>query len=105
MLPNRTFQDSASENHAQLGSKELARHEVLSICSETAQMLITKAIGYHNVRASPKGEDQRLLFFARLLRDADKLDLWRVFVEYYDHWDERVDSTIIWNLPNHEACS
>jgi hypothetical protein len=101
----RTFQDSASENHAQLGLKELARHQVLSICSETAQLLIAKAIGYHNVRSLPKGEDQRLLFFARLLRDADKLDIWRVFVDYYNHWDEQVDSTIVWNLPNHEACS
>ena len=100
-----TFKDSISENHAELGLRELARHRVLSICSEAEQMLITRAIGYHNARALPEDEDERCLLFARLLRDADKLDIWRVVIEYYDHRDKQPNSTIELGLPNNQACS
>jgi len=98
-----TFKDTISENHAELGLKELARHQVLSICSDTEQSLITRAIGYHNVRTlpeDPENEDERCLFFARLLRDADKLDIWRVLIDYYAHRDEGPNSTIELDLPN-----
>ena len=95
-----TFKDSASENHAGLGLRELARHQVLSICSDTEQSLITRAIGYHNVCTLPEDEDERCLFFARLVRDADKLDIWRVLIDYYAHRDEGPNSTIELDLPN-----
>ncbi|MBW1741259.1 MAG: HD domain-containing protein [Deltaproteobacteria bacterium] len=95
-----TFKDSISENHAKLGLKVLTKHKVLSVCSDVEQMLITKAIGYHNVRALPEDEDDRCLFFARLLRDADKLDIWRVVIDYYDHRDKTPNSTIELDLPN-----
>lgn len=100
-----TFKDSISENHAELGLKELARHQVLTICSGKEQFLITKAISYHNVRTLPEDEEERCLFFARLLRDADKLDIWRVFIEYYARQDEEPNSTIVLDLPDNQACS
>jgi len=100
-----TFKDTISENHAELGLKELARHQVFSICSDMDQSLITKTIGYHNVRTLPENEDERCLFFARLVRDADKLDIWRVFIDYYKHQDKQPNSTIVWGLPNNRACS
>ena len=100
-----TFKDTISENHAELGLKELARHNVLSNCSDMEQSLITKAIFYHNVRTLPEDEDERCLFFARLLRDADKLDIWRVFIEYYARQDEDPNSTIVLDLPDNQACS
>ena len=100
-----TFKDSASENHAGLGLRELARHQVLSICSDMEESLITKAIGYHNVRTLPEDADERCLFFARLVRDADKLDIWRVFIDYYEHQDKQPNSTIVWGLPDNQACS
>jgi hypothetical protein len=100
-----TFKDSSSENHAELGIKELTKHQVLSICTEEEQFLITKAIGYHNVRTLPRDEDERCLFLARLLRDADKLDIWRVFIDYYDRQDEKPNSTIVLGLPDKPTCS
>jgi hypothetical protein len=102
-----TFRDSVSEDHAQLGIKVLSKHQVLSICSETERSLITKTIGYHNIRTLPEKEDERTLFFARLLRDADKLDIWRVFIDYYARQNEKEDpnSTIVLGLPDKLACS
>jgi hypothetical protein len=100
-----TFEDGRSENHAALGLRELARDRVLSVCSDAERSLITKAIGYHNVRALPTDEDERTLFFSRLLRDADKLDIWRVFIDYYDREYQQANSTIVWGLPNDPTCS
>jgi hypothetical protein len=83
----------------------LDKHKVLAVCSDEEQSLITKAIGHHNVRNLPEEEDERCLLFARLLRDADKLDIWRVFIDYYARQDEEPNSTIVLGLPNNEACS
>lgn len=106
-----TFRDSSSENHAELGIRELAKHQVLSICTDEEQALIIKAIGYHNVRTlpedpeDPEDKDKRCLFFARLLRDADKLDIWRVFIDHYERQDKERNSTIVLGLPDKPACS
>jgi HD superfamily phosphohydrolase YqeK len=100
-----TFEDARSENHATLGLRELAKYRVLSVCSKAEQLLITRAIGYHNVHRLQNEENEKTLFFARLLRDADKLDIWRVFVDYYDDRNRRLNPTIVWGLPNHRVCS
>ena len=100
-----TFKDAISENHAKLGLKELAKNKVLSKCSDMEQFLITKAISYHNMRTLPEDEDERFLFFARLLRDADKLDIWRVFIEYYARHGEEPNATIVLDMPDNQTCS
>ena len=100
-----TFKDAISENHAAIGLRELAKHKVLSSCSKEERLLVTKAIAYHNVRTLPDNEDDRTLFFPRLLRDADKLDIWRVFIDYYEENGEGPNSTIIWDLPDTQTCS
>ncbi len=100
-----TFKDSSSENHAQLGITELTKHQVLSVCSPEERSLITKAIGYHNVCTLPAGVDERCLLFARLLRDADKLDIWRVFVDNYARQNKAPNTTIVLGLPDKPACS
>ncbi len=100
-----TFRDANSENHAALGLRELKRHEVLSACSGIERSLVFKSIGYHNVRILPEDEDERILFFSRLLRDADKLDIWRVFIDYYDGQYEDPNSIVVWGLPDNKVCT
>jgi len=99
------FNDSLSENHAELGLRELAKHKVLSVCSEAEQLLITQAIRYHNVRVLPEIEDPRCLFFSRLLRDADKLDIYRVVIDYYKYRQKERNTTIELGLPDTQSCS
>jgi len=79
----RTFRDDLSENHAQLGVKELAGAHILNDLAKEEKDLIKKGILYHNLHKLPKDEDPRCLFFCKLLRDADKLDIWRVIIDYY----------------------
>ncbi len=101
----RTFNDMASENHAKLGLREMAKHNVLAVCTKNEKRWITKAIAYHNAVSIPEGEDEKTLFYIRLLRDADKLDIWKVLTDYYREHDKQPNSVLEIGLPDDPACS
>ena len=71
-----TFRDDLSEDHAALGVKELKKNNLLHcfIDCEDHDDLILEAIGYHNVYELPPSASK----YARLLRDADKTDIFHV---------------------------
>jgi putative nucleotidyltransferase with HDIG domain len=79
----RTFSDRKSVNHAELGVEILKREKVLDVLDDSVKGLIMDAVLYHNRAALPDRLDPRRLFFTRLLRDADKLDILRVVTTYY----------------------
>jgi len=95
-----TFSDIASENHAKLSLRQMATHGVLLKNTKDEKHLITKAIAYHNAAALPGVKDEKELFYMRLLRDADKLDIWRVVIDYYHERDNFQSSAIELNLPD-----
>lgn len=100
-----TFNDSASENHARLGLRQMAIHGVLSACSTAEKRLITRSIAYHNAAVLPANEDDNTLFFMRLLRDADKLDIWKLFIDYYNEREKNHSSAVELGLPDDPICS
>ena len=79
----RTFSDGRSVNHAELGVDVLLKSHILDILNDQEKNLIFKAVNYHNRLSLPEGETSECLFFAKLIRDADKLDIYRVVTEYY----------------------
>jgi len=79
----RTFSDRKSVNHAAFGVEILRENQVLSRLDKSVQDFVLKVISYHNQAKLPANEDPRCLFFSRILRDADKLDIWRVVTDYY----------------------
>ncbi len=79
----KTFDDSISVNHAVLGAKLLVENNVLRDLPKHDQDIIVRSVTLHNVFALPEGLDERSLLFARLIRDADKLDILRVVIEYF----------------------
>jgi hypothetical protein len=95
-----TFSDIASENHAKLSLQQLAIHGVLSENTKNEKRFITKSIAYHNAAALSDVTDEKELFYMRLLRDADKLDIWKVFIDYYQERDNFQSSAIELNLPD-----
>lgn len=95
-----TFSDIASENHAKLSLRQMATHGVLYENTANEKRLITKAIAYHNVAALPDDKNEKELFYMRLLRDADKLDIWKVVLDYYHERDNFRSSAIELNLPD-----
>ncbi len=97
---HHTFNDFVSENHARLGLRQMAIHGVLSACTTAEKRLIAKAIAYHNAATLPLNEDDRSIFFMRLLRDADKLDIWKVFIDYYHERKNNYSAIVELGLPD-----
>ena len=89
-----TFFDLKSEDHAALGVHILKEHHVLRALDEQTQDLILRCISYHNRASLPAEESETCLFFSRLLRDADKLDIWRVLTRYYHEKGNNRNQTI-----------
>jgi putative nucleotidyltransferase with HDIG domain len=81
----QTFDDSISVNHAALGARVLVEENMLRDLSKPERDLIVHSVTLHNVFSLPAGLDERTLLFVRLVRDADKLDVMRVVMEYFGH--------------------
>jgi len=96
----RTFADSRSENHAKLALKILRRRRVLERFERRTREIIRRAILYHNLPAIPPVRESRTRFFARILRDADKLDIWRLVINYYYSPEGRKNHAISIGLPD-----
>jgi hypothetical protein len=96
----RTFADRHSEDHAELGVKVLKQLGVLDRCEESTQDLILRTIRYHNRATLPREETEACLLFTKLLRDADKLDIWRVVTDYYHQGGGERNGTLELDLPD-----
>ncbi|MDY6950730.1 MAG: HD domain-containing protein [Thermodesulfobacteriota bacterium] len=96
----RTFSDKDSEDHAMLGIRILHKHGVLRDVPRPTRNLILRVISYHNRLGLPKGETEACLFFTKLLRDADKVDIWRVVTEHYGQKEEERNGAIDLGLPH-----
>lgn len=101
----KTFDDRRSENHALLGVKVIQANRVLDGLESNDADIILRVIGYHNRAALPVGEEDRCLLFLKLLRDADKLDIWHVVTEYYQHAGNNRNASIELDLPDKDWVS
>lgn len=71
----RTYSDRKSENHAELGIAVIKKHAILDPFDDEVKYLIIKSVQYDNIPLLSADEQAICLFYARLLRDADKLDI------------------------------
>lgn len=78
----RTFNDALSENHAKLGLKVIEDLPFMQKLSAEDLGVLRFAIGNHNAKVIAPTDDKRALSFARLIRDADKIDIYRVLKPY-----------------------
>jgi len=79
----RTFLDSESINHAHLSAQILKQNPLLDFLPKAERDSVGFAVGLHNVFQIPAGLPFETEDLLRLVRDADKLDIWRVFIEYF----------------------
>ena len=78
----KTFNDAQSEDHAALALKVLAELPLMRRLAAEDRALVRFAIKNHNKKAIEPTEDARSLLFAKMLRDAAKLDIYRVLAPY-----------------------
>ena len=74
----KTFNDADSEDHADLALKVIDELEFFNELSAQDYNLVKFAIQNHNKKVIAPCEDERKILFAKLIRDADKLDIYRV---------------------------
>lgn len=95
-----TFNDRNSENHATLGIKVLNELEVLKLVAKGDADIIVKAVELHNLRDLPNDLPDRILLFAQLIQDADKLDIIRLFTLHYCGTSCEYGTVLDTNLPD-----
>lgn len=96
----KTFRDADSINHGLLGVRTLLKSNVLGPIPEDEQDLIKQVVKFHCALAIPKSIDDRTFFFLKMIRDADKLDIWRVFIVFYEAPEEERASATAHNKPD-----
>ena len=80
----KTFRDAVSEDHGALSSNVLIKSGILENLPTQEKDIIIKAVNYHNKYKIPDQETEEVLFFSRLIRDADKLDIYELLISYYE---------------------
>jgi hypothetical protein len=93
----RTFNDRRSINHAKLGIDVIKAHRLIVDLELDEQQVIIDAVRAHNHPSLPAVKPPAALRFMRLIRDADKLDIWKVFADYYRN-REMPDAAIVQHL-------
>ncbi len=100
-----TFRDADSVNHAAQSVRVILEEQILATLEQEERRLIIKSVALHNVYLIPRQLNRRELFFLRLIRDADKLDIWRVFLEYYALPEDERASAVGLGFPDYPTCS
>jgi HD superfamily phosphodiesterase len=100
-----TFSDEKSEDHALLGVQIIQDNDVLSSFTEKEQENMLLAITYHNKFTVPAMDDNTVDVYTKLLRDADKLDIFKLVTDYYTEFKFSKDRLIELELPDKPAIS
>jgi hypothetical protein len=79
----KTFRDSVSVNHGLLGAQTLIENKTLQNMPEEEQAMVLDVIRFHNAYTLAHVDNPDVLLLLKLVRDADKLDIWEVFTCYY----------------------
>ena len=87
-----TFRDSDSVDHA------VFSHDILKEKGWVDEPAVLKAVLYHNRRDLPDDMDALTAAGSHTVRDADKLDIFRVLEDQVAHTDWRKDTRAFWNL-------
>lgn len=79
----KTFNDSTSVDHAELGVKIINDQGWLNELPENIQHNIKKAVANHSKITLPKNETDDVVLLSKIIRDADKIDILDMAVQEY----------------------
>ncbi|MHC4638056.1 MAG: HD domain-containing protein [Planctomycetota bacterium] len=83
---HRTYNDWMSFNHCERAVEILEEKEILDDLAPDEKQMILKAIEVHGLKELPAELDDKTLLFAKLLRDADKIDIFFWVVRDYGRY-------------------
>ena len=99
----KTFRDAVSVNHGVLGAETLVENAVMTRLPRDEQDVILHAVKYHNAFRIPAAQHRPDPVFLKIVRDADKLDIWRVFTEMFDMPSADWPSAATLDLPDTDS--
>jgi hypothetical protein len=79
--------------------------DLLRDLPENERLIIEEAVRFHNLLQLPEKLSSPTPLFARLIRDADKLDIWRVFMDFFRKPLNERASAVTLGLPDLPAVS
>jgi len=95
-----SFDDQKSEDHGETALSLLNEQDFYLALPEKQQKIITAVIRNHTKEAISLKDDEQNIQFSQILRDADKLDLWKICVENLQRNGTFKLDSISWNLPH-----
>jgi hypothetical protein len=85
----RTFNDPRSIDHCEIALEVIRKENVLADLPTDERESIETAVKYHGVKELPPNLAGDTLLFSKMVRDADKLDIYRVVTRaYIQHRDD-----------------
>ena len=100
-----TFHDAKSVDHAEYSVKVLDETGIIKLVGNENEKIISAAILNHNKFKIEKRLSEKELLFAKILRDADKLDIFKVLTDYYTVNNSSPNHTLTWELPKGKEVS
>ncbi|VGO19907.1 HD domain-containing protein [Pontiella sulfatireligans] len=76
-----TFSDANSINHGVRGWEVVRKSGILCAFAREEQEALLDGIRYHNVKTIPDSLAEQSMRFTQLVRDADKLDIYRIVLD------------------------
>lgn len=92
----KTFNDRISINHGRQGVLTLRSMNLPGDISKEEWCQIRFAIGQHNVKSIRPNLPKRVSFMTKLVRDADKLDIFRIMITHFT--SDTPDPEVTFNL-------
>jgi hypothetical protein len=80
----RTLGDALSVDHGERGVRELKRHFPREICGGDEWDILLTSVGWHNKKELPQDLSPAVLPVCRLVRDADKSDVFYLVQQHID---------------------
>jgi HD superfamily phosphohydrolase len=88
----RTYNDPRSVNHCLLALDVIQKENLLSELPGNEKQLIETAIKYHGDKELPSNLTGDTLLLSKMIRDADKLDIFRVVTQGYKQYRDDPDN-------------
>ncbi|MCF2139667.1 MAG: HD domain-containing protein [Candidatus Lokiarchaeota archaeon] len=95
-----TMNDSLSEDHGDLGANIIEFESPVKNYPESIQREICIAVKYHNKISIPSDLHDRELFFTKMIRDADKLDVFHLACPIYRDYPQELGERLKLHLPS-----
>jgi hypothetical protein len=100
----RTYNDIKSVDHGALGVQVLREESALKSLDEDERSWVETTVAYHGKKSLPENLNGQALLFLKLIRDADKIDIFRIVIQLYTNNQENQEGAFL-DLPDNPQIS